>query len=160
MDEWLEIKGWMVVINVRFCFISFFLWFGYGEDCIAFFADCIILRNDVDGKGMGWSWMISVRVQGMMSLPNKQYERMPCRCLYFFKFSCTHLLILYTYAISLPIQPTCYTIFRKHNTTHSYSTNTFSPIKQNKNHDNHNGRIISINDMSLQTGKRWSKRYM
>lgn len=30
------------------------------EDCIAFFADCIILRNDVDGKGMGWSWMISV----------------------------------------------------------------------------------------------------
>lgn len=48
------------------------------EDCIAFFADCIILRNDVDGKGMGWSWMISVRVQGMMLLPNKQYERMAC----------------------------------------------------------------------------------
>ena len=72
----------------------------------------------------------------------------------FFKFSCTYLYILYTYAISLPIQPTCYTIFRKHNTIHSYSTNTFSAIKQNKNHDNHNGRIISINDMSLQTGKR------
>lgn len=78
MDEWLETKGRMVVVKVRFCFISFFLWFGYGEDCIAFFADCIILRNDVDGKGMGWSWMISVRVQGMMSLPNKQYERMAC----------------------------------------------------------------------------------
>lgn len=27
---------------------------------LLFFADCIILRNDVDGKGMGWSWMISV----------------------------------------------------------------------------------------------------
>ena len=25
------------------------------EDCIAFFVDCIILRNDVNGKGMGWS---------------------------------------------------------------------------------------------------------